>query len=57
MVKLFSYGTLQLEQVQRNTFSRILTGTPDKLTGYRVKKMKLQMRLYLKAVVNVFTLR
>ena len=57
MVKLFSYGTLQLEQVQRNTFSRILTGTPDKLTGYRVKKMKLQMRLYLKAVLNVFTLR
>ena len=32
--RLFSYGTLQLEQVQRALFGRTLDGTPDALTGY-----------------------
>lgn len=31
---LFSYGTLQLERVQRSLFGRPLAGEPDILTGY-----------------------
>lgn len=33
--RLFSYGTLQLPEVQQATFGRRLTGEPDVLTGYR----------------------
>lgn len=32
--RLFSYGTLQLDHVQRALFGRTLDGTPDALTGY-----------------------
>ena len=35
-IALFSYGTLQLEEVQRATYGRLLQGTPDTLTGYRL---------------------
>jgi len=31
---LFSYGTLQLPEVQRATFGRLLDGRPDALPGY-----------------------
>ncbi|MGV0627532.1 gamma-glutamylcyclotransferase family protein [Mycolicibacter minnesotensis] len=31
---LFSYGTLQLPQVQRSTFGRELDGRPDAIVGY-----------------------
>lgn len=31
---LFSYGTLRLENVQRETFGRLLEGKKDKLVGY-----------------------
>ncbi len=41
MAKLFSYGTLQLESVQRDTFGRILIGSKDKLVGYNVSKIKI----------------
>jgi hypothetical protein len=34
--KLFSYGTLQLEDVQLQTFGRKLEGRPDALPGYRL---------------------
>jgi gamma-glutamylcyclotransferase (GGCT)/AIG2-like uncharacterized protein YtfP len=34
-VNLFSYGTLQQEEVQRATFGRLLTGTTDSMPGYR----------------------
>ncbi|MER5863248.1 gamma-glutamylcyclotransferase family protein [Kitasatospora sp. NPDC002040] len=34
--RLFSYGTLQLEQVQRDRFGRLLTGRPDALPGFRL---------------------
>ncbi|HEU5475606.1 MAG TPA: hypothetical protein VFV67_33610 [Actinophytocola sp.] len=34
-VALFSYGTLQLPQVQLDRFGRRLTGTPDALPGHR----------------------
>jgi hypothetical protein len=33
--RLFSYGTLQLENVQRETFGRLLDGEADALVGYR----------------------
>jgi len=33
---LFSYGTLQSEEVQLATFGRKLEGTPDVLAGYRL---------------------
>lgn len=32
--KLFTYGTLQLESVQLETFGRTLEGQPDALIGY-----------------------
>ena len=35
MPKLFSYGTLQQEEVQLATFGRRLTGVADALVGYR----------------------
>lgn len=34
MPYLFSYGTLQLEQVQRDTFGRKLKGRADALIGF-----------------------
>ena len=34
MEKLFSYGTLQMENVQWETFGRLLTGCKDILPGY-----------------------
>ena len=33
--RLFSYGTLRQEQVQRATFGRLLEGAPDALVGFR----------------------
>lgn len=34
MPLLFSYGTLQLEEVQRATFGRLLKGERDELVGF-----------------------
>ncbi len=34
MANLFSYGTLQLDSVQRETFGRLLEGERDVLPGY-----------------------
>ena len=34
--ELFTYGTLQLEEVQLATFGRRLEGKPDALPGYRL---------------------
>lgn len=34
--ELFTYGTLQLEEVQVATFGRVLEGRPDALPGYRL---------------------
>ncbi len=39
--KLFSYGTLRYENVQLITFGRKLTGTADKLIGYRLSTLKI----------------
>tara|TARA_R110002096_G_scaffold28336_13_gene85945 strand:+ start:3984 stop:4334 length:351 start_codon:yes stop_codon:yes gene_type:complete len=38
---LFSYGTLQLEQVQQQTYGRLLTGSKDTLQGYKLDKLEI----------------
>ncbi len=38
---LFSYGTLQLEKVQLESFGRILKGTKDLLRGYRLGELEI----------------
>lgn len=42
MENLFTYGTLQLEEVQLSTFGRKLEGRPDALVGYRLVMIKIQ---------------
>lgn len=42
MQRLFTYGTLQLEDVQRSTFGRKLDGKPDVLVGYRLVMIKIR---------------
>ena len=39
---LFSYGTLQHEAVQLDTFGRRLKGTPDTLSGYRIEMIEIR---------------
>jgi gamma-glutamylcyclotransferase (GGCT)/AIG2-like uncharacterized protein YtfP len=41
MEKLFSYGTLQLESVQKETFGRKLTGVKETLIGYVLSEVKI----------------
>jgi len=41
MEKLFSYGTLQFERVQLDTFGRILTGNKDCLKNYILSQIKI----------------
>jgi hypothetical protein len=38
-IALFSYGTLQLPEVQRATYGRLLEGRPDALAGYRLEPL------------------
>lgn len=40
-VYLFSYGTLQLEKVQLETFGRLLKGTKDCLGGYKLESIEI----------------
>jgi gamma-glutamyl AIG2-like cyclotransferase len=40
-VPLFSYGTLQLPEVQRATYGRLLEGRPDVLVGYRLAPLTI----------------
>jgi hypothetical protein len=42
MPNLFSYGTLQKEQVQLETFGRILRGEKDILVGYQLKMLEIK---------------
>ena len=42
MKKLFTYGSLQHEDVQENLFGRALKGTPEKLIGYALKKIQIE---------------
>ena len=39
---LFSYGTLQQEQVQLSTFDRKLKGAPDTLIGYVIAEVRIE---------------
>lgn len=39
---LFSYGTMQLESVQRELFGRVLAGSPDHLPGYKVEMLEIR---------------
>jgi len=39
--RLFTYGTLQQEQVQLDTFGRRLNGTADALVGYRLRMIRI----------------
>lgn len=41
MPLLFSYGTLQLEQVQLETFGRLLKGEKDILEGYKLTMIEI----------------
>lgn len=41
MEKLFSYGTLQLESVQLQTFGRLLEGKKDRLFGYKTEFVEI----------------
>lgn len=38
-IPLFSYGTLQMREVQLANYGRELEGSPDSLTGYRLTKV------------------
>ena len=40
-VPLFSYGTLQLPEVQRATYRRLLDGKPDVMIGYRLTPLTI----------------
>jgi len=42
MSYLFSYGTLQQEEVQLGTFGRKLTGAPDSLVGFILAEVKIE---------------
>ncbi|WP_330997053.1 hypothetical protein [Burkholderia stagnalis] len=42
--RLFSYGTLQLEQVQLTTFGRKLDGQSDEMPGYALSMLKSRIR-------------
>ena len=42
MEQLFTYGTLQLEDVQLATFGRRLEGRRDVLIGYRLVKITIE---------------
>lgn len=39
--RLFSYGTLQQENVQLATFGRLLKGAPDALVGFKQKLVEI----------------
>ncbi len=42
LIKLFTYGSLQHNDVQENLFGRILIGTPETLIGYALKEIKIE---------------
>src|SRR5206468_3211272 len=40
-ILIFSYGTLQLPEVQAATYGRLLGGSPDMLAGYRLEPLPI----------------
>jgi len=59
MERLFSYGTLQMREVQLANFGRELTGQPDSLVGYRMEDVQLTdetvIRLSGKSIHKIVT--
>ena len=39
---LFSYGTMQLESVQRDIFGRVMQGKTDQLPGYKIEMLEIR---------------
>ncbi|MDB5805137.1 MAG: UDP-N-acetylmuramate--alanine ligase [Betaproteobacteria bacterium] len=39
---LFSYGTMQLESVQRDIFGRVIEGKADQLPGYKIEIVEIR---------------
>lgn len=57
MPLLFSYGTLQLEQVQLETFGRLLKGEKDVLSGYKITMLEItDPEVLEKAIKNTILL-
>jgi len=48
-IYLFSYGTLQLESVQRSSFGRILQGRTDVMPGFRRSTITITDSAVIKA--------
>lgn len=44
---LFSYGTLQRDEVQLELFGRLLNGTSDLLRGYRTASVEMADKVFL----------
>lgn len=42
MIQLFTYGSLQNEEIQDNLFGRLLKGTREKLIGYVLKRILIE---------------
>ncbi|MEO8535629.1 MAG: gamma-glutamylcyclotransferase family protein [Flavobacterium sp.] len=42
MEKIFTYGTLKSKAIQMQVFNKLLTGTPDQLTGYKLKGLQIE---------------
>lgn len=42
MEKLFTYGSLQNDDIQEDLFGRTLQGTPEILVGYVVKEIQIE---------------
>ena len=42
MIKLFTYGTLQHDDIQENLFGRTLHGTPETLVGYALQIIQIE---------------
>ncbi len=47
MEKLFSYGTLQYEAVQLDTFGRKLDGKKDKLFKHKIERVKYYLKYHM----------
>ena len=44
---LFSYGTLQKNEVQLELFGRLLLGTKDILEGYKIASIEIKDKIFL----------
>ncbi|NNF00621.1 MAG: hypothetical protein HKN25_16505 [Pyrinomonadaceae bacterium] len=45
--KLFSYGTLQKEDVQIELFGRSLNGSSDALVGFKIQTIEIEDEAFL----------